>query len=275
MRLAGVLALLGALAGGVPAAAGELPAGVVALVDDTLPGYHLPSAEMDGSHVARADFDADGRDDVAALLAGAADWQLAIFRQREPDHYQAVVIDRFPGDDRDFRERLSIDQLALDAVPKGAALEIDGAIVEDAAVNAASLVLRLPPAEASALLFQWDPAHDLFGTTRLRLAAAPASAGKVCAYDPDSGLPNPLGMRAFVTVSEEAGNTIFVYEKFPETLAGSAPATLAIRRELVFHQTPIEQARALMLNEPGYYQDLTGDDDPAGFVPLDATLTCN
>lgn len=76
------------------------------------------------------------------------------------------------------------------------------------------------------------------------------------------------------TVEEQDGNTTFVYEQFPQNLAGTAVATLATRRELVFHQTPIEQARALMREQPGYYRELTGDDDPAGFAPIDASLAC-
>jgi len=95
----------------------------------------------------------------------------------------------------------------LEAVARGTPLELDGTVIEDAA----SFALPLPADEQMALLFQWSKTEELFGTTRLRLEAA---GGATCAYDPASNIPNPLGMRAFVTVEEREGDTVFVYEQF-------------------------------------------------------------
>ena len=263
-----------ALGAGVPTAlAGDLPPAVIELAERTLPDYELPNA---AGHIGFGDFDADGREDVAALLRGADDWELVVFRRVEEKRYQADVIDRFPGDDRAFKRRLTPSDLRLEVTAPGAALELDGTLIDangvDTEGNVAALALLLPAAERTALVFKWDPAHNLFGASRVRLAAAPAAT--TCAHDPQSGKPNPFGMRAFVTVEQQDGNTVFVYEQLPENLTSPAPATLAIRRELVFYETPIEQARALMREDPSYYQELTGDDDPAGFAPVDDSLVC-
>ncbi|MGI9418466.1 MAG: hypothetical protein ACR2RA_11570 [Geminicoccaceae bacterium] len=266
----GCLALVCALgACATPTLADHPPRAVTDQIERTLPDY---SWRENDRHIGFGDFDANGLDDVAMLLSGSDDWQLVVFRQMEDERYQTDVIEQFPGNDHAFKQRFPPDDLAIEAVAKGGALDLDGTIIDDAATDAASLALRLPAAEQTALLFKWNPAQQLFGTSRLRLAEAPS--GTSCAYDPQSGVPNPLGMRAFVTVEERDGNTTFVYERFPETLEGVAPATLAMKRELVFHQTPIDQARALMREQPSYYQQLTDDDDPAGFAPIDATLVC-
>ncbi len=253
--------------------ASDLPPGVVDVAEQALPGYVLPStAEPDSPHVGFGDFDANGLEDVVALLQGNDDWQLVVFRQMDSERYQTNVIEQFPGDDRAFKTRLPADDLELEALAKGETLEIDGKAIEGTTADAASLVLHLPAAEQTALQFTWNQDHQLFGASRLRLAAA--ANATTCAYDPQSGEPNPLGSRAFVTVEEQDGSTVIVYERFPENLAGTAPATIATRRALTFHQTSIDQARAFMREEPIYYRELTGDDDPAGFAPVDASLTC-
>lgn len=263
------LALLTALGGGCPSAlADEVPPAVARHAGQTLPGYQLPAT---AHHVAVGDFDADGRNDVALLLEGTEDWQLAVFRRQNGERYSTDLIEQFPGNDRDFKHRYAARDLTLDVIAPGSEQILDGTVIDSAASNAAGLVLRLPPGEQTALLYRWDPAHHLFGAARLHLAAAAATA---CAYDPQSGRPNPLGMRAAVTLEEQGGNTSVIYEQFPEQLPGSAPATLSTKRELVFYETPIEQARALLLDDPGYYRTLTDDDDPAGFAPVDATLLC-
>lgn len=41
-----------------------------------------------------------------------------------------------------------------------------------------------------------------------------------CSYNPQSGKPNPLGMRTFITAIEETGNSTFIYEQFPSTVSG-------------------------------------------------------
>ena len=256
-----------------PAArADDLPPAVTRQVERAMPGDDVRKAAKNVSHFAYADFDDNGLEDVAVLASEGEDWQLVIYLQVTKGRYQPVVTETFPGDDRAFKRRMSPDDMVLETVAEGVPLELDGAVIDDAGETGDGLVVRLPPSEQSVLLLRWDPTRQLFGTTRLHLAAATAYAR--CAYDPSSGLPNPLGMRAFVSAEEQDGNTAFVYEQFPQTLAGSAAATLAVRRELVFHGTPIDQARALMREEPGYYRELTGEDDPAGYAPVDESLTC-
>jgi len=272
-RLLSACALVAALvANSSVTLAGELPAGVAEGIEQALPGYNLPSAEQQHvQHIGKGDFDANGMDDFAVLLRGEDDWQLAMALQ-SADSYQVGVIDQFPGNDSEFRRRFPLDDLRLEVVTPGTEHAIGGATVDNTQSSSASLALRLPEDERTALLFKWDPDHRLFGTTRLHLAAL--TTPRTCAYDPQSGKPNPLGTRAFVNLEEQDGNTTVIYEQFPQNLLGAAPATLAVRRELVFHQTPIEQARTLMRDEPSYYRELTGDDDPAGFALLDASLAC-
>lgn len=245
------------------------PPAVADLIEQALPGYAWRDNDR---HIGFGDFDANGLDDVAMLLSGDEDWQLVVFRQIEGGHYRADMIEQFPGNDLEFKRRFPTDDLALEAVAKGMPLELNGMVVDDATAETAGLALRLPADEQTAILFRWNATQQLFGTTRIRLAAAPS--GTTCAYDPKSNAPNPLGMRAFITIEERDGNTTFIYEQFPETLSGTALVTIASRRELIFHQTPIDQARALMREDPSYYHELTDDNDPAGFAPIDATLIC-
>jgi hypothetical protein len=96
-----------------------------------------------------------------------------------------------------------------------------------------------------------------------------------CAFDPNSGKQNPLGMRAFVSIRESDGNTTFVYEQLPSPVGGSrTPVTIAQRRELTFFNTNIAAARQQMLDTPTYYTTLLGSAAPEGFAPVNAVLTC-
>lgn len=106
--------------------------------------------------------------------------------------------------------------------------------------------------------------------------AAHAEPTRVCAYDPDSGQPNPLGMRAYITITEEDGNTTFLFEQFPSHVGidPSVPVTIASSRELTFYETPLDQARTLMLQNPAYYSELVGYSDPEGFAPVDQVMGC-
>ena len=107
----------------------------------------------------------------------------------------------------------------------------------------------------------------------IALAGSTVAATSTCHYDPNSDQPNPLGMRAYVTITEEEGNTTFVYEQFPSPVAEKA--TLATRRELVFSATPLSQARTLLLKNKSLYSKLVGYDDPEGFQAVNSLLTCN
>lgn len=103
-----------------------------------------------------------------------------------------------------------------------------------------------------------------------------ADSTRVCQYDPESGVPNPLGMRAYITVTEEDGNTTFLFEQFPSNVGGAPEiaATIASRREMTFYNIGIDQARQIMLQQPDYYSELVGYSDPEGFAPVDQVLTC-
>lgn len=109
-------------------------------------------------------------------------------------------------------------------------------------------------------------------------AAASGPPVRVCAFDPTRGLPNPLGMRAYITITEAEGNTTFLFEQFPVVVSHDdqveVEATLALTRQLVFYGTALEQARQIMLRHPGYYAELVGYSDGEGFAPLNRVLTC-
>ena len=107
----------------------------------------------------------------------------------------------------------------------------------------------------------------------LAIACKPAAA-RSCAYDPNSGKPNPLGMRAFITLTEQAGNTIVVFEQFPSPVGNAQNVTIANRRELIFYGRNINQARQLLLQNKEYYSELVGYEDPEGFQPINEVLTC-
>ena len=104
------------------------------------------------------------------------------------------------------------------------------------------------------------------------LSCAASNKGRICQYNPDSGKPNPLGMRSFITIKEEEGTTTFTYEQFPSTVAENI--TIATQRELTFHNTPLDTARVILLQNKNYYSELVGYDDPEGFAPVNEVLTC-
>jgi hypothetical protein len=68
--------------------------------------------------------------------------------------------------------------------------------------------------------------------------AQAATPTATCGYNPDSGKPNPLGMRTLVTLEETEGNTTVKYEQFPSPVGGgNPPTTIASERQLVFYKT--------------------------------------
>ncbi|MBT9314102.1 hypothetical protein [Leptothoe spongobia] len=103
---------------------------------------------------------------------------------------------------------------------------------------------------------------------------AQASPPIVCSYDPSTGIPNPLGMRTFITLTETDGSTEVGYEQFGAVVPGPAEAVLTTERSLVFPNRSIDAVRQLLLNSPNYYQRLVGFNDPDGFAPVNATLIC-
>jgi hypothetical protein len=103
-----------------------------------------------------------------------------------------------------------------------------------------------------------------------------AEPSQTCAYNPNSGAPNPLGMRAYITITEEKGDTTFLFEQFPSPVTGGAEqVTIASSRALTFYGIKVDRARRLMLQNPTYYAELVGYDDPQGFAPVNAVLACH
>jgi hypothetical protein len=101
-----------------------------------------------------------------------------------------------------------------------------------------------------------------------------------CAFDPNSGKQNPLGMRALVTLSESDGHTTVVFEQLPSPVGGREDivnrpqVTIAQSRRLIFYNTNIATARRFLLEAPIYYDTLLGSESSEGFAPVNATLTC-
>ncbi|MEO1401379.1 MAG: hypothetical protein AAFV72_08990 [Cyanobacteria bacterium J06635_1] len=95
-----------------------------------------------------------------------------------------------------------------------------------------------------------------------------------CAYDPDSGLANPLGMRSYIRLQEVSGNTNVIFDQFPSNVAGPRAATIASQRVLTFYEMGVSDARQLLLSNPAYYNELVGYDDPDGFGPVNNVLAC-
>lgn len=118
-------------------------------------------------------------------------------------------------------------------------------------------------------------ASSLFGVTTLLfcLLNYPALAtAKSCKYDSTLGKPNPLGMRAYITLTEADGNTTVIFEQFPSPVGNRI--TIANRREMVFYGRAVNETRQLLLQNSKYYSELVGYNDPEGFAPVNAVLTC-
>ena len=114
-------------------------------------------------------------------------------------------------------------------------------------------------------------------------SAQPSNFITVCAYDPTAGVPNPLGMRTFISVREIEGNSIFRYQQLPAIVSGSGipvspPANIEVERSLTLYETPITEARQLMVDNPSYYASLLGvpvsSINGADFAEVNAVLSC-
>jgi hypothetical protein len=95
--------------------------------------------------------------------------------------------------------------------------------------------------------------------TATRSQLSPTENGPIqkptCAYDPDSGVPNPLGMRHFVTIfdkqendSEGSTEVAFVNEQFQYLVDANLPAAAAYTVTLSVFNTKLEDARGLVLS---------------------------
>ena len=104
---------------------------------------------------------------------------------------------------------------------------------------------------------------------------AKAEPTQICQYDPTLGVPNPLGMRNYLTITEEDGDTTFEFEQFPAEIGqDEISVTFAAIHRMTFNETGVEETRSLMLQHPYYYYNLTGYQDP-GFDLVNAVLTCS
>ena len=94
-------------------------------------------------------------------------------------------------------------------------------------------------------------------------------------------------MRAFITVSEIEGNSVFLFEQFPSFVSLGQEegipidVDIASKRTLTIYGTPIAEARQLVVNNPPYYAALLGLDNidqvmgENGFGPVKTTrFTC-
>ncbi|MEM7066323.1 MAG: hypothetical protein AAF572_24540 [Cyanobacteria bacterium P01_B01_bin.77] len=104
--------------------------------------------------------------------------------------------------------------------------------------------------------------------------SAQTSPTIVCRYDPTTGIPNPLGMRTFITLTETNGSTEVTYEQLGSFVPGSVEAILTAERALIFPNMPIDRVRQLLLTNATYYRELVGFNDPDGFAPVNDTLIC-
>ncbi|MBW4462442.1 MAG: hypothetical protein KME47_19710 [Nodosilinea sp. WJT8-NPBG4] len=120
-------------------------------------------------------------------------------------------------------------------------------------------------------------AMGLAAATLLALSTiAKAEPTQTCQFDPELGLPNPLGMQSYLTITEEDGSTTFLFEQFPTNLGnGQVQAAIASNRILTFYETGLDDARQLMLQNPSYYSELVGYSDSEGFGPINAVLSCS
>ncbi|MEM9267167.1 MAG: hypothetical protein AAGA46_16750 [Cyanobacteria bacterium P01_F01_bin.13] len=111
-------------------------------------------------------------------------------------------------------------------------------------------------------------------TVNQPLQAQPAEPKIVCSYDPTTGVPNPLGMRTFITLTESDGSTEVTYEQLGSFVPGPVEAVLASERSLLFPNQSIDRVRQLLLTNDTYYRELVGFDDPEGFATINSTLIC-
>ncbi|MEO0768102.1 MAG: hypothetical protein AAFY72_01500 [Cyanobacteria bacterium J06649_4] len=110
----------------------------------------------------------------------------------------------------------------------------------------------------------------------------PAGMNTVCRYDPESGKPNPLGMRSYVTVTEYDEYTEFTLERFPAFVSNSENvdqrADVSEMRSLNLYELSLAEARQLMIDQPYYYAALLDVDvsvvEDEGFAAIDETLGC-
>jgi hypothetical protein len=98
-----------------------------------------------------------------------------------------------------------------------------------------------------------------------------------CFYDPSSPVPNPFGMRAYLTISGNDQSALATYESLPsrESYDPKVAVTVEERRQLRFYGTGVAGARRYLAGNTGAYHDLIGNDQPLMSYPaFDEHLKC-
>ena len=90
-------------------------------------------------------------------------------------------------------------------------------------------------------------------------------------------------MRTFITASEVGGNSVFRFEQFPAFVTAPGdpdrPSDVSSERTLTLYETPLDEARQLLIDHPAYYAALVGlasaeEVGENGFGPINETLAC-
>jgi hypothetical protein len=82
-------------------------------------------------------------------------------------------------------------------------------------------------------------------------------------------------MRAGLDVEAKDGNVVFKYQTFPTPVsADQPPVTIEQARTMIFYNTTIAAARQRMVNDPKYFTELRGFEDPQSFKEFNDLLVC-
>ncbi|MGB3768355.1 MAG: hypothetical protein WA947_17490 [Phormidesmis sp.] len=144
----------------------------------------------------------------------------------------------------------------------------------------------LPTSKADVV---WKVALSLLPLSAIALHASESlaqasipEATTICAYNPDSGVPNVLGMRTYITAGQVGNDTVFVYEQFSSPVLNENDSSILTdvksRRTLTLYGRPIAEARQILANSPRSYAALLGiEQAPASglsFAEVNNTLAC-
>lgn len=136
-----------------------------------------------------------------------------------------------------------------------------------------------------------QPVHSQ-GEVNIPESDSAASNITICEYDAASGVRSPLASTASldggaaITALEVGGNSIFIYEAFPDVVVlDNTPenpainSDIAAKRMLTLYDMPLSIARARLSSQPAYYAELLGLPSvealgDRSYAEVDNTLTC-
>jgi hypothetical protein len=104
-----------------------------------------------------------------------------------------------------------------------------------------------------------------------------AGVKMTCFYDPSSSVPNPFGMRAFLTITGDDQSALAKYETLPsrDSYDPKIPVTIDERRQLRFYGVGVAGARRYLAANAGAYHELIGNDRPSMSYPdFDKHVKC-